>query len=270
MCEGHELKLINQNHPDLVQRTGDHMRLNSPPQGVRHAAMVCVPEAMELLRCGPAEWTDVLRRGPRVWNAWREHYPWIIPDLSGIAPTLTECQLGPLSGGPINLATARLRGARLRGATLSEANLEGADLSDADLTYVRLDRANLSYANLRNANLDKTDLAGARLMRADLSGANLAHARSLTQGQLFGSIGNSLTVLPPSLERPESWLQVASEIHDVGSRSTERDLRGCNPQSLNGYDDRNQPRLVRSISTMRTGVRLARSMMASCFGVMSS
>jgi hypothetical protein len=121
MCEGHELKLINQNHPDLVQRTGDHMRLNSPPQGVRHAAMVCVPEAMELLRCGPAEWTDVLRRGPRAWNAWREHYPWIIPDLSGIAPTLTECQLGPLSGGPINLATARLRGARLRGATLSEA-----------------------------------------------------------------------------------------------------------------------------------------------------
>jgi len=40
-----------------------------------------------------------------------------------------------------------------------------------------------------------------------LSGANLAHARNLTQGQLFGSIGNSLTVLPPSLERPESWPQ---------------------------------------------------------------
>jgi Pentapeptide repeats (8 copies) len=184
--------------------------------------MVCVPEAIEILRCGPAEWTDILRRGPRAWNAWREHYPWIIPDLTGIAPTLTECQLGPLSGGPINLATARLRGARLRGATLSEANLEAADLSDADLTYARLDRANLGYANLRNANLDKADLAGARLMRADLSGANLAHARSLTQGQLFGSIGNSLTVLPPHLERPESWPQVTSETHDERRKARER------------------------------------------------
>jgi len=184
--------------------------------------MVCVPEAIEILRCGPAEWTDILRRGPTAWNEWREHYPWIIPDLTGITPTLTECQLGPLSGGPINLATARLRGARLRGATLSEANLEAADLSDADLTYARLDRANLGYSNLRNANLDKADLAGARLMRADLSGANLAHARSLTQGQLFGSIGNSLTLLPSYLERPESWPQVASETHDEHRKARER------------------------------------------------
>jgi len=184
--------------------------------------MVCVPEAIEILRCGPAEWTDILRRGPTAWNEWREHYPWIIPDLTGITPTLIECQLGPLSGGPINLATARLRGARLRGATLSEANLEAADLSDADLTYARLDRANLGYSNLRNANLDKADLAGARLMRADLSGANLAHARSLTQGQLFGSIGNSLTLLPSYLERPESWPQVASETHDEHRKARER------------------------------------------------
>jgi Pentapeptide repeats (8 copies) len=75
---------------------------------------------------------------------------------------------------------------------------------------------------LRNANLDKADLAGARLMRADLSGANLAHARSLTQGQLFGSIGNSLTVLPPHLERPESWPQVTSETHDERRKARER------------------------------------------------
>jgi uncharacterized protein YjbI with pentapeptide repeats len=141
------------------------------------------------LRCGPAEWNEILRRGARAWNAWRDDYPWIIPDLNGITPSVIECQLGPLTGGPINLAKARLRGARLGRATLSAANLEGADLSDADLTNARLDRANLSYANLRNANLDKADLAGARLMRADLGGTNLAQARNLTEGQLFGSIG---------------------------------------------------------------------------------
>jgi Pentapeptide repeats (8 copies) len=157
------------------------------------------------LRCGPAEWNEILRRGARAWNAWRDDYPWIIPDLNGITPSVIECQLGPLTGGPINLANARLRGARLGRATLSAANLEGADLSDADLTNARLDRANLSYANLRNANLDKADLAGARLMRADLGGTNLAQARNLTEGQLFGSIGNALTLLPPHLERPATW-----------------------------------------------------------------
>jgi hypothetical protein len=166
---------------------------------------------MDILRCGPAEWSEILRRGPRAWNAWRDDYPWIIPDLTGIAPSVIESQLGPLTGGPINLANARLRGALLGRATLSEANLEGADLSDADLTNARLDRANLSYANLRNATLDKADLAGARLMRADLSGANLAYTRGLTEGQLFGSIGNALTLLPQHLERPATWPGSASE-----------------------------------------------------------
>ena len=176
--------------------------------------MVCVPEPIDILRCGPAEWSEILRQGPRAWNVWRERYPWIIPDLAGIAPTLIECQLGPLSGGPINLATARLHGAHLGRATLSEANLEGADLSEADLTYARLDRTNLTYANLSNANLDKADLAEARLMRADLSGANLAHVRGLTEGQLFGSIGNALTILPSQVERPQSWQEVSCGIRD--------------------------------------------------------
>jgi len=166
------------------------------------------------LRCGPAEWSEILRRGARAWNAWRDDYPWIIPDLTGIAPSVIECQLGPLTGGPVNLANARLRGARLGRATLSEANLEGADLSEADLTHARLDRANLSYVNLRNANLDRADLSRARLMRADLSGANLALAKGLTEGQLFGSIGNGLTLLPPHVERPETWPDLVSESRD--------------------------------------------------------
>ena len=174
--------------------------------------MACVPEPVDILRCGPAEWSEILRRGARAWNAWRDDYPWIIPDLTGIAPSVIECQLGPLTGGPINLANARLRGALLGRATLSEANLEGADLTDVDLTNARLDRANLSYANLRNANLDKADLAGARLMRADLGGANLAHARNLVQGQLFGTIGDASTLLPQHLERPVTWPGATREV----------------------------------------------------------
>ena len=51
-------------------------------------------------------------------------------------------------------------------------------------------------------------------MRADLSGANLAQSRGLTQGQFFGSIGNSLTILPHYVERPQTWPEVGSEIRD--------------------------------------------------------
>ena len=51
-------------------------------------------------------------------------------------------------------------------------------------------------------------------MRADLSGANLAQAKGLTEGQLFGSIGNGLTVLPPHVERPETWPDLAGESRD--------------------------------------------------------
>ena len=64
---------------------------------------------------------------------------------------------------------------------------------------------------LRNANLDRADLSRARLMRADLSGANLGQAKGLMEGQLFGSIGNGLTVLPPHVERPETWPDLGGE-----------------------------------------------------------
>ena len=164
--------------------------------------MVCVPEPMDILRCGPAEWSEILRRGARAWNAWRDDYPWIIPDLTGIAPSVIECQLGPAHRRAGQFGERAVARGKARPRHSVEANLEGADLSEADLTHARLDRANLSYANLRNANLDKADLAGARLMRADLSGADLAQAKGLTEGQLFGSIGNGLTMLPPHIEAP--------------------------------------------------------------------
>jgi Pentapeptide repeats (8 copies) len=113
--------------------------------------------------------------------------------------------MGPVSGGPINLAYAKLQGASFRFATLSGANLERADLSGADLTNARLDGANLSYANLSGALLDHADLADAKLMMANLSGASLQTARGLIERQLFSTIGNTATSLPQYLQRPLSW-----------------------------------------------------------------
>jgi len=154
---------------------------------------------------------DLLRRGPRVWNAWRRQHPSIVPNLTRIFLSASERQMGPMNGGPINLAAARLRRASLRFATLSGANLEGADLSGADLTDARLDGANLANADLGGAVLDRTDLAHARLTGANLCGANVAKAHNLTEAQLADAIGDASTVLPSSLKAPDSWIMPAAE-----------------------------------------------------------
>jgi hypothetical protein len=156
--------------------------------------------------------TEILRGGPRTWNAWREENPSIVPDLSGIALKLSERQMGPINGGPINLRSARLQDASLRFATLSGADLEAADMSHADLTHARLDRANLTAVNLRNALLGFADLAGAKFTQANLCGANLQQAKNLTQAQIEGSLGSNATILPPHLVAPASWLKITSLI----------------------------------------------------------
>jgi hypothetical protein len=148
---------------------------------------------------------DLLRRGPRAWNAWRRQHPNIVPNLTRIFLSVSERQMGQVNGGPINLASARLRRASLRFATLSGADLEGADLSSADLTDARLDRANLANADLGEAVLDRTDFADANLAAVNLRGTNLSKARNLTEAQLGEALGNAATVLPPHLKAPEHW-----------------------------------------------------------------
>ena len=148
---------------------------------------------------------EALRRGPRLWNQWRAQNPSLTPNLTGIALTVAERQMGPISGGPINFSFARLRHASLRFATLTAANLEMADLSDADLSDARLDGANLSGADLSEALLDRADFARAKFGGVNLSGASLLAARNLTQDQIDEALGDALTVLPPHLTRPEGW-----------------------------------------------------------------
>jgi hypothetical protein len=156
------------------------------------------------VRCDPAHW-ELLRKGPRAWNAWREEDNSIVPNLTGITLGLSELQLAPINGGPINLGYAKLEGASLRFANLSLANLEAADLMEADLTHARLNGANLTYSILSKAVLHHTDLAGAKLMKANLCETNLSTVKNLTQRQLFGTFGNLATILPIGLNAPESW-----------------------------------------------------------------
>jgi hypothetical protein len=158
-----------------------------------------------------SEHIEILRRGPKAWNAWREENPSLVPNLDDAAPTLGERQLGPINGGPVNLRLARMQRAFLRFATLSAANLEAADMSAADLAYARLDRANLKAANLSYAVLDYADFNGADLAEANFSGATLRHVQNLTQAQMKHSICDAATILPEHLEHPASYLEIVRE-----------------------------------------------------------
>jgi hypothetical protein len=143
---------------------------------------------------------EVLRHGPKAWNAWREQNPNQIPNLDGAALTLGERQLGPINGGPVNFHSAHLRRAFLRSATLSNAELESADLFAADLTYARLDGANFKAANLSHAVLDFADLGGAILTKTNLKGTDLRNVKNLTQAQIDDSFCDSTTVFPTHLD----------------------------------------------------------------------
>jgi uncharacterized protein YjbI with pentapeptide repeats len=120
--------------------------------------------------------SEILRSGPKAWNAWREKNPNTVPDLTGLSLTSSERQLGPTHGGPLNLKAAGLRESHLRFATLSTADLQAADMSGADLMHAQLDQANLSAVNLSNARLDHADFAGATLTKVNLCGASLRFA----------------------------------------------------------------------------------------------
>jgi hypothetical protein len=156
---------------------------------------------------------EILRGGPRTWNAWREDNPSKNPILDYAALSLGERQFGPINGGPINLRSASMRGAVLRFATLSRANLECADLFEADLAHARLDGANLASANLSCTILDYADFSGAVLSNANLTGASLLDVQNLTQSQINLSICDATTIFPAHLVHPIAMLKVVRKIN---------------------------------------------------------
>lgn len=148
-----------------------------------------------------------LRRGPRIWNSWRDQNPASVPDLSGadLSGTLLVERLeitsrmraeadmyGPpsydqadLELSPTTVAeAANLSGADLRGAGLARADLVAVDLAGADLTCADLHGAHLAAADLSgavvrgwsDARAGRTNLSGADLTRANLTKADFRDA----------------------------------------------------------------------------------------------
>lgn len=118
------------------------------------------------------EHMEIIRKGARTWNEWREQHPEERIDLrAAVLATLT-------------LTGADLTEAYLTGANMSDTTLSGACLSAAYLAGANLSRAFLTDACLIKADLVKADLTGADLTGADLTRAYLAGA-DLTGAKLF-------------------------------------------------------------------------------------
>ncbi len=122
---------------------------------------------------------------------------------------LYEANLREANLEDTNLYRANLIGANLRSCKLIGAYLEGTILSTADITEANLFEAHLLEANFCEANLSYTNLVGtnlkkAKLDEANLSGADLTRAENIEQAQIESAFGDSDTVLPEYLERP-NW-----------------------------------------------------------------
>jgi uncharacterized protein YjbI with pentapeptide repeats len=107
---------------------------------------------------------EILSRGVREWNKWREENPTVWPDLLQ----------APLARALLD--NANFENTNLFGANLEVASLVKADLRNSNLKDARLLRANLTDASLLEANLHKADLREANLHGADLQYTNLTSA----------------------------------------------------------------------------------------------
>ena len=125
----------------------------------------------------------LLRQGVETWNAWREKYPDIKPDLR--VADLNRLYLKGANLSEANLSVVNFSGAYLRGANLNNAYLRGANLKSTNLSLANLKQAHLNMADLRGADLSETnlkmaDLSEANLYLADLRGADLSRADLFT------------------------------------------------------------------------------------------
>ncbi|WP_019505238.1 pentapeptide repeat-containing protein [Pleurocapsa sp. PCC 7319] len=140
---------------------------------------------------------NVLNKGVKSWNRWREKNYRIIPQLAGVKPKedyLDEIDLYHADLRGSYLENKSLRASNLRGIDLSGANLSNADLSDADLLGANISGANLTGIDLTNANLWGANLSEAILVDAILCNANFKEANlsnaDLTHADMRGAILN--------------------------------------------------------------------------------
>ena len=135
------------------------------------------------------EQCEILKKGVRAWNEWREDNPMALVDLSEANFFNTDLRGGNFNGA--NLTNANLSSANLSSVKLSSAKLLGANLIGSELIGTELIDSDLSRADLSSARLMEANLNGATLFNAELIGANCSEARfigaNLTRANLNGA-----------------------------------------------------------------------------------
>lgn len=121
------------------------------------------------------EHLEILKKGPEVWNSWREKNPDITPDL-------TECDLKKKNFAGYNLEKVAFDGSHLEMAKFVKSDLweasfarcllDSVDFRGTDLGYVNFYRADLHNAKLSNVDAPVVNFLEARLSMADLTGGD--------------------------------------------------------------------------------------------------
>ena len=79
---------------------------------------------------------EILCKGVKAWNTWRQKHPEVLPDLRNA--DLTKWQLSHVNFKRANLAGAKLCGTSLDSSCLSYANLTHADMTEANVSHAEL------------------------------------------------------------------------------------------------------------------------------------
>lgn len=192
------------------------------------------------------EW---LLEGVAAWNARREKEDFI-PDFEALDFYDAFDRAGKFEG------QKKLRPYDSPTVSLHEVNLSNAKLAKADLTRTSLSGANLKSADLRFANLNGANLTGALVDNADCSGADLrvngmvaaslknvlvktladpesTQERTMVATNLDGALGlsqqdildqmlgDSGTIIPDRLIRPDHWPELGNDDQVITEDRTE-------------------------------------------------
>jgi uncharacterized protein YjbI with pentapeptide repeats len=138
------------------------------------------------------EHIDLLKSGVANWNAWREHFPQVVPDLS-------DADLPELSAQGANLSNCVMDRVRLDGSNLISSTFESTRVTYSSVSYV-----SLSNASLRNANFSHSNISRTNLRRADCSGTNL-ESTDLKYSSLVGTNLSGTTLSESNVYGVSVW-----------------------------------------------------------------
>jgi hypothetical protein len=128
---------------------------------------------------------ELLAKGARKWNGWRDTHPSVVPDLADA--NLSDARLFEFDLSCADLTGCQFHKANLFKCSLRSATARRANFTEADLTCVDLESADLGEALLEGSLLWKTrfrntNLAGAiGLERCRHRGESLVDAWTLTR-----------------------------------------------------------------------------------------